>query len=339
MGVKELVKACVEKSRPVLLYGEPGSGKSHMAREIAKQLKMATKEINAHEYMTLGDMIGFNSAIDGRWVDTGLQELYAKGGLLIVDEFDNLPTATMVGFNSVLDSKELEFNNVLVKRHNKFTVIVTGNTAGKGATSEFPSRNPIDRSTLNRFVSFYVTYDEAEEAKVYGNPLAKFGKEARKYSKENSMGILITMRTYQALSDLAGMVDKLVIKGTVTKGLMEETTETKAVDKLYDLYCNIVAKPAPEPVEEVPAMDTDGLDWKTAVIMMIGTDEIKSQHTVWGGKKNRAEITAVLYDRVKATLPKNPVPDSKIMAKIDAMLYQAGFRNPSEGSKPAMGGK
>lgn len=357
-----LVLNSAKKGVPVYLYGPPGSGKSYLARKVAEILELESKEINAHEYMTLSDILGFNSAIDGKWIDTGFQKLYANGGLLIVDEYDNLPTSTQVGFNGVLDSSFLEFDNKLVRRSENFLVICTGNTAGKGATAEFPSRNPIDKSTLNRMVSFFINYDKEAELTMFGK-VAEYCHQIREYSSSHKLGVLVTIRNMKMMSALLPLEEpSTTLKSIFTKGVLEDQLEKSTIEFMTTLYEKMfsteqVSAPAQNEQSNLVGDDLTSLynflvekygkevgnlikeNRFLAVINLCCSDtQFRMHHTVYGGKYGRKELADVIESVLIAldSLYSKETSQARLRerAKINRILFTKGFRyiNESGGS-------
>ena len=165
----------------IMLVGPAGTGKTAMAHQIAKALFEASPDlggfrnksdpalkratiVSCHGDMMPSDIVG--PMVPN--VSTGEEHyrrslatfIYENGGVLVLDEFDTLPTESAVSLNSALASTEwLLPNGETIIRSPDFVCVAICNTFGEGRDNQYNSRNKIDSATLNRFASGYVVID------------------------------------------------------------------------------------------------------------------------------------------------------------------------------------
>lgn len=150
----ETVTKAVEAGIGVYLYGPAGTGKSHLARQVAKRLGLDYYE--ASKVDNSFDLIGFVDA-SGQFVFTQFARAYIYGGLFLLDEFDASNGNAGTVFNNALASSGFAFPGIGYKpKHENFRVIAAGNTIGHGAARdkygiEYCTRNSLDAATLTRF--------------------------------------------------------------------------------------------------------------------------------------------------------------------------------------------
>ena len=144
-----------------LLSGPPSTGKSHAAEMAAEALGLRFVGMLACSPDVMPSSLkGFMNA-NGVYVGTPFRDAYENGGLFVIDEADNAPSAITVGIvNTALESGCLTFPDATVKKHPDFRVIATANTFGTGPTAEFSGRFALDASTQTRFGRVYWTYSE-----------------------------------------------------------------------------------------------------------------------------------------------------------------------------------
>lgn len=144
-----------------LLSGPPSTGKSHAAEMAAEALGIRFVGMLACSPDVMPSSLkGFMNA-NGVYVGTPFRDAYENGGLFVIDEADNAPSAITVGIvNTALESSCLTFPDTTVKKHPDFRVIATANTFGTGPTAEFSGRFALDASTQTRFGRVYWTYSE-----------------------------------------------------------------------------------------------------------------------------------------------------------------------------------
>jgi cobaltochelatase CobS len=144
-----------------LLSGPPSTGKSHAAEMAAEALGIRFVGMLACSPDVMPSSLkGFMNA-NGVYVGTPFRDAYENGGLFVIDEADNAPSAITVGIvNTALESGCLTFPDATVKKHPEFRVIATANTFGTGPTAEFSGRFALDASTQTRFGRVYWTYSE-----------------------------------------------------------------------------------------------------------------------------------------------------------------------------------
>lgn len=167
------VAAYVAKGFWVYLYGPSGTGKSHMAIEIARFLGY-TEECGGKAFYpvslgpttTEGRIFGYQSQIDGRWYAGPLYHAAKHGGLVLLDEADNTDPMVLTLLNSLLSNRIYGFaNGETVTVHPDFRVIFTANTAGLGGNRQY-KREALDAATLKRFLRLFVGYDEKLEKTI-----------------------------------------------------------------------------------------------------------------------------------------------------------------------------
>lgn len=156
------VLSAVSRGLNVYLPGEPGTGKSHMAYQIAEALGVEFGVTSFSPMSTESKLIGFRTAT-GDTVHTVYRDRYVYGGICLLDELDNANPAIVAGLNSGLANGFQEFPDGVHERHESFVAIATANTFGTGPTAEFAGRQKLDPATLNRFVKIYIGTDEAME--------------------------------------------------------------------------------------------------------------------------------------------------------------------------------
>ena len=151
----------------VYLYGPPATGKSHAAESVAEALGLPLVGILACSPDMMPSAVrGFVDA-GGTYQRTAFRDAYENGGVFVIDEIDNAPSAITVGLvNTALASSRMTFPDGTIVKSPNFRLVVTANTYGTGATAEFVGRFPLDPSTLSRFVRIGWNYSERVDRAV-----------------------------------------------------------------------------------------------------------------------------------------------------------------------------
>jgi hypothetical protein len=147
------------------LYGAPGAGKSHAAKQAADALGLPFYMISLGAQTPAWRLEGFVDA-HGVIHDSDFAKAYADGGVFLIDEGDNASSNLLTTLNAATANGRAAFARGVIERHADFRLIVTGNTSGSGAHPAFPERRPFDAAFRDRL--FYIAwhYDVALERKL-----------------------------------------------------------------------------------------------------------------------------------------------------------------------------
>lgn len=219
------ILSCVEGGMPVYLYGPSGSGKS----EIAKQVAKAT----GRDYYFTGkvdlayDLLGYNDA-NGNYVETPFYKAVKNGGLFLFDEIDASSEEALTAFNAVLNSGECSFPCGIVQAHENFRVMAAGNTCGLGGTGLYNSRRKLDEATRNRFVAkFEVGYDPKIEEALGDEQTVKFVQTVRKVAERAGIELILSYRNIKFLSAYVPVLGaKTAVAINVLNGLSDDDRRT-----------------------------------------------------------------------------------------------------------------
>lgn len=187
--IKYLMAGC-----HVFLTGPAGSGKSTGGEKAAEALGLKFGAASCCSQDTATKFMGYMDAT-GNYHTTEFREAYVNGGIFLLDEVDAGNPNVLAVLNSALSNQTCAFPDGMVKRHEKFRCVATGNTWGTGKTIQYVGRNAIDAATLNRFVVIYWDYDEALETRIAGMPAwSKYVQECRKELSRRGINFLVTPR-------------------------------------------------------------------------------------------------------------------------------------------------
>ena len=160
----------------VMLVGPTGSGKSHLARQVAEALGHELASVSCTAGMSEGQLTGrlIPTGKGGKFqfATTEFVRCYEEGGVFLLDEMDAADPNVLLVVNQALANGHLplpnRIGNPVAKRHPNFVMIVACNTWGRGADRMFTGRARLDESTLDRFRAGRVTmeYDQVLEAKL-----------------------------------------------------------------------------------------------------------------------------------------------------------------------------
>lgn len=211
------------------IYGAPGAGKTHLAKQIAKALGVRCFAYPMGPTITEGKLLGFNNIATGTFIPGWLYEAYKNGGLVALDEAD-LADASVLGAANSIDNDCFIFGNgELVNRHKSFYLIAFANTIGTGSTKGF-IRNTLDAATRDRFTIIKLEYDEILEQEIYGNKeWALYVQKCRDYvTKHCQASIYITPRATRkgAAYLAAGIPVEKVMEWCIFKGCSEDIKQT-----------------------------------------------------------------------------------------------------------------
>jgi len=143
------------------LYGGTGAGKSSLVEQVCACGELPLMYQSFHEDVKPCELLGGKELIDGNtvWVDGPVTKAYRDGFILLLDEIDAFPPEVQFCLYGVLDGKPLvlaENGNEVVKPHDNFRVVATGNTQGRGDDSGmYAGTNVLNRALLNRFRPWY----------------------------------------------------------------------------------------------------------------------------------------------------------------------------------------
>ena len=219
-GKFDKIVRLLEKNRAPYLYGPAGTGKSNLAKQIAKHMGLEFLPMSTitQEFKFTGYQDG-----NGLYHDTNFYKAVKNGGLFFIDEMDSCSSDVLVGLNACLANKYFDFPHETIDCHKDFYIIGAGNTTGRGADNDYVARQPLDLSTLDRFLPMLIDYDQNIEMAVARNDeqLVKFAHALRKASKDTDITILVSYRAIDVIADmkdddlftLAEVVEMAVVKG------------------------------------------------------------------------------------------------------------------------------
>lgn len=147
----------------VMMVGGAGSGKTTLARQVAKALALPFYFTGAvpHE----AKLLGFINP-HGKYVETAFYRAWTTGGIFLMDEIDASDPQALLAINAALDNGICDFPCGMVEKHKDFHFIGAANTFGKGATMEFIGRNAQDEAGRSRWYYIQIDYDEAMEETI-----------------------------------------------------------------------------------------------------------------------------------------------------------------------------
>lgn len=149
----------------VFMPGPAGSGKSTLAHQAAEALTLGFYSISFGPTTPTSKLFGFMDA-NGTYRTTPFRQAYEHGGIFLGDEIDNGHPGLVAELNQALANGYCAFADGMVKRHDDFRMVVTGNTFGRGPDRLFVGRNILDAATLDRFFTLECPVDEALERNV-----------------------------------------------------------------------------------------------------------------------------------------------------------------------------
>lgn len=152
--------AALATGQHLLLWGEAGSGKSTAAMEYAKMVGIDFHPISGNPHLPLSQLIGYASATG--WVDGPAATAVRLDELLLFDEVDNTGPTTGASLNMLMANGYLQAERRL-DVGDRFRVVMTANTNGNGATSEFVGRFQMDHALKDRVYSIHWQTDYAFE--------------------------------------------------------------------------------------------------------------------------------------------------------------------------------
>lgn len=205
--------------KALYLYGEAGTGKSHVAKQLAKAL-------NLPFYCTSSvvddvQIKGYKDAT-GNYHETAFFKAFSEGGLFLLDELDASVPETLIILNMALSNGMFDFPCGNVQAHKNFRLVATGNTCGNGADNIYSARYTLDGATMERFLFYACDYDpRIEENLARGdNALLDFIRDYRITAKKAHIVSLATYRAIINLADLSPSIGReKALKVALIKGL------------------------------------------------------------------------------------------------------------------------
>jgi AAA domain (dynein-related subfamily) len=160
-----------ENRQNIMAIGPAGTGKSHLARQLASYLELPYGETPMSPGASRGDLVGKHTI--GGWIPAKFCEIYSGGGVFNFEEMDASDPSMLIVLNNALAADSF-FNPSDSKeyiRHDDFIAFSTANTFGLGANRDFTARERLDAATIDRWrmARIIVELDENVERSILFN--------------------------------------------------------------------------------------------------------------------------------------------------------------------------
>jgi len=197
----------------VYLVGGAGTGKTTLAEQAAKALKM---DFYAHGAIFESfQLFGFVDA-NGKYHNTPFYNACKGGGVCLFDELDSGYPAPLNSINQAIENGYVVFPNgeTIIIDRNKTKFIGAANTIGLGATRQFVGRNPLDGAFLDRFKQVDIDYDLAIELSMSRAAWLKGGGDEKDFSiAENWARTVIDFRATLEKRGIKAIVSTRATRG------------------------------------------------------------------------------------------------------------------------------
>ncbi|KAJ5923916.1 hypothetical protein N7466_008103 [Penicillium verhagenii] len=149
----------LQSSKPILMEGSPGVGKTTLVVALAKALGKPLTRINLSEQTDLTDLFGSDVPVEGgdvgqfTWRDAPFLRAMQRGDWVLLDEMNLASQSVLEGLNSCLDHRQQVYIAELdqtFKRHPDFVLFAAQNPHHQGG-----GRKGLPASFVNRFTVVY----------------------------------------------------------------------------------------------------------------------------------------------------------------------------------------
>jgi midasin len=164
------VLRAVQLSKPVLLEGSPGAGKTALITSMAEMSRNGLVRINLSEQTDLMDLFGSDLPVEGgnggefKWRDGPFLKAMQDGEWVLLDELNLASQQVLEGLNACLDHRATVYIPELDKHfscHPEFRVFAAQNPQSQGG-----GRKGLPKSFVNRFTLVYVQELKTEDLQI-----------------------------------------------------------------------------------------------------------------------------------------------------------------------------
>ncbi len=173
-NLARVMRACA-LSKPILLEGSPGQGKTTLIAALAKQTGRRMVRINLSEETDMMDLLGADLPVEGgkggefHWQDGIFLQALKQGDWVLLDELNLASQSILEGLNSVLDHRASIFVPELNASFDcppSFRIFACQNPSAQGG-----GRKGLPKSFLNRFTKVYMEPLTADDMLFVGSSL------------------------------------------------------------------------------------------------------------------------------------------------------------------------
>lgn len=250
--ILKVLQSTKRKEKHIMLVGGAGGGKTHLAGQIAKALKIPFYPMSVGLQTTKSDLLGFINATGG-YIDSPVRKAYENGGLLLLDEFDATHAGVVTILNSLLANGHATFPDKIVEKHKDFVCMCACNTYGRGGNIDYIGRNKLDGATLDRFIVIDVDYDNGLERNLTNNDdWVDALEKMRENIAKQGIKMIVSPRASMDGADLleAGFDIKDVMEMVIYKGcnddIKKKITQGIALSRIRKRPNRKEALPAPD---------------------------------------------------------------------------------------------